>query len=81
MSKSDSCSVKYTGIFPLNLKVMSLFSGSVVSDSVIPWTAACQASVSFTVSQNLLRLMSFESVMESNHLILCVETLRSRITG
>ena len=36
-----------------------------------PWTAACQASLSFTISQSLLRLMSIESVMPSNHLILC----------
>ena len=35
------------------------------------WTAACQASLSFTISQNLLKLMSIESVMPSNHLILC----------
>ena len=35
------------------------------------WTAAHQASLSFTISQNLLKLMSFESVMPSNHLILC----------
>ena len=37
---------------------------------VTPWTTVCQASLSFTVSQSLLRLMSFESVMPSNHLIL-----------
>ena len=36
-----------------------------------PWTAACQASLSFHNSQNLLKLMSIESVMPSNHLILC----------
>ena len=36
-----------------------------------PWTAAHQASLSFTKSQSLLRLMSIESVMPSNHLILC----------
>ena len=36
-----------------------------------PWTAAHQASLSFTISQSLLRLMSTESVMPSNHLILC----------
>ena len=36
-----------------------------------PWTAACQASLSSTVSQSLLKLMSTESVMLSNHLILC----------
>ena len=33
-----------------------------------PWTAACQASLSFTISQSLLKLMSIESVMPSNHL-------------
>ena len=36
-----------------------------------PWTAAHQASLSFTISQSLLKLMSIESVMPSNHLILC----------
>ena len=36
-----------------------------------PWTAVCQASLSFTVSLSLLKLMSIESVMPSNHLILC----------
>ena len=36
-----------------------------------PWTAACQASLSFTNSQSLLKLMSIESVMPSSHLILC----------
>ena len=36
-----------------------------------PWTAAHQASLSITNSRSLLRLMSIESVMPSNHLILC----------
>ena len=36
-----------------------------------PWTTACQASLSITNSQSLLKLMSIESVMPSNHLILC----------
>ena len=36
-----------------------------------PWTAACQAFLSTTVSLSLLKLMSFESVIPSNHLILC----------
>ena len=36
-----------------------------------PWTVACQASRSITNSQSLLKLMSIESVMPSNHLILC----------
>ena len=38
---------------------------------VIPLTAACQASLSFTISQSLLRLLSIESVRLSIHLILC----------
>ena len=38
---------------------------------VNPWTAACQAFLSITSSQSLLRFMSIESVMSSNHLILC----------
>ena len=35
------------------------------------WTAACQASLSSTISQNLLKLKSTESIMPSNYLILC----------
>ena len=38
---------------------------------VTPWSAAHQASLSFTTSRSLLRLMSMESVMPSNHLVLC----------
>ena len=49
-----------------------LFNRSVGSDSLWPpWTAACQASLSFTISQSFLKLMSIESVMPSTHLILC----------
>ena len=51
------------------------FSRSVVSDSVTKWTAACQASLSITNSQSLPKLMSIESVMSSNHLILCCPLL------
>ena len=36
-----------------------------------PWAAACQASLSITNSRSLLKIMSIESVMPSNHLILC----------
>ena len=39
--------------------------------STTPWTAAHQASLSFTISQSLLKLMSIELIMPSNHLILC----------
>ena len=44
-----------------------------------PWTAACQASLSFTISWSLLRCMSIESVMVSNHLILYCPLLLSSI--
>ena len=40
-----------------------------------PWTAACQTSLSITDFQSLLKLMSIESVMPSNHLILCCPLL------
>ena len=46
------------------------FSRSVVSDSATPWTSARQDSLPITNSQSLLKLMSIESVMPSNHLIL-----------
>ena len=47
------------------------FSRSVLSDSVTPWTAAHQTSLSSTNSWSLLKLMSIELVMPSNHFILC----------
>ena len=53
------------------LRAAVQFSHSVMSDSVTPWTAAHQASLSITNSQSLPKLMSIESVMPSNHLILC----------
>ena len=49
----------------------SVQSLSRVRLSVTPWTAACQASLSITSSRSLLKLMSVESAMPSNHLILC----------
>ena len=51
------------------------FNRSVMSDSVTPWTAACQASLSITNSWSLPKLLSIESVMPSNHLILCCPLL------
>ena len=51
---------------------MLLFSCSVFAT---PWTAAHQASLSFTISQSLLNLMSIESVMPSKHLVLCCPLL------
>ena len=52
------------------LFVVVLLLGS-VQLFVTPWTAAHQASLSFTISRSLLKLMSIESVMSSNHLVLC----------
>ena len=40
-------------------------------NSATPWIAACQVSLSLTISWSLLKLMSIESLMPSNHLILC----------
>ena len=57
------------------LRHLLLFSHSVVSDSATPWTAAHQAFLSITISRNLLKLMSIELVMPSNHLILCCTLL------
>ena len=51
------------------------FSHSVVSDSVTPWMAACQASLAIINFRGLLKLMSIESVMPSNHLIFCCPLL------
>ena len=54
------------------LQQLLLFSRSVMFDSLWPpWTAAPQASLSFTISWSLLQLMSIEFMMPSNHLILC----------
>ena len=44
-------------------------------DSAVPSSAALQASLSFTISQSLLKLMSIELVMPSNHIILCCPVL------
>ena len=51
--------------------ISSVQSLSHVQLFATPWTAACQASLSITISQSPLKLMSRESVMPSNHLILC----------
>ena len=60
--------------FPVFTSV-SQFSRSVVSDSATPWTTARQASLSITNSQSPPKPMSIESVMPSNHLILCLTLL------
>ena len=48
-----------------------LFNCQVVFHFATPWTAVCQACLSFTISRSLLKLVSMESVMPSNHLVLC----------
>ena len=53
------------------LLLLLLFSCCHVQFFVTPWTAAHQASLSFTISWSLLKLMSIELVMPSNHLVLC----------
>ena len=53
------------------IQFTSFQSFSCVRLFVTPWTTACQASLSITNSQSSLKLMSVESVMPSNHLILC----------
>ena len=55
--------LKYSSVQIQLLSCVQLFA--------TPWTAACQASLSITNSQSLLKLMSTESVIPSNHLILC----------
>ena len=59
-----------TSVIPLNFHLL-LFSHYVVPNSATAGTAARQASLSITNSRSLLKLMSIESVVPSNHLILC----------
>ena len=65
--------VDWNWIFDLFVVVVQSLSH--VQLFATPWTAAYQASLSFTISQNLLKLMSTESVMPSNYLILCCPLL------
>ena len=70
-----SFSYEYTKIQSKELQTLrylpSVQSPRCVQLFVTPWTAACQASLSITNSQSLPKLMSLESVMPSNYLILC----------
>ena len=67
--KKDSTLMKKD--IDLSVQFSSLQSLSHIWLFVTPWTAAHQASLSITNSQSLLKLMSIESLMPSNHLILC----------
>jgi len=53
------------------LQHLSLLIVQLLSHVMTLWTAACQASLSFAISQSLLKLISIGSVMPSNHLFLC----------
>ena len=61
------CQFYFWVVFVQSLRHVQLF--------VTPWTEACQASLSFTISQSLLKLMFIESVMPSNRLTLCCPLL------
>ena len=69
MAESLHCSPET--ITTLLISYIVVQSLSCVQLFVTPWTTAYQASLSFTISQSLLKLMSIELVMPSNHLILC----------
>ena len=56
---------------PWSKSLLVQFSPSAMFDFATPWTAVHQASLSITNSQSLLKLMSTELVMASNHLVLC----------
>ena len=69
------CQALVIPLFPEDSPLVSSIYCCSVTQSrptlAIPWTAACQASLSFTISQSLLKLVSLESVMPSKHLIIC----------
>ena len=82
--EARSTKVKVRGRFILT--IMTIVSGQLISLFFVqslscvqlfatPWTAVCQASLSLTISWSLLKLVSIESVMPSNHLILCCSLL------
>ena len=62
---------QYSGLLMLSIKFSSIQSLSRVQLFVTPWSTACQASLSFTNSRSLCKLMSIEWMIPSNHLILC----------
>ena len=78
LSMYSTCFLKKPKLSLWLLKSFEVFDYKFVVQSLnrvwlftTPWTTAHQASLSFTISRRLLKLMSIESVMPSNHLILC----------
>ena len=61
--------------YPISLRISSVQSLSQVQLFATPWTTIHHCSLSITNFQNLLKLMSFESLMPSSHLILCCPLL------
>ena len=68
------CTIILKSVWALPAFIDVVYSLSHVRFFVTPWTAAHQAFLSFTISWNLLKLMSIESVMPSNHIIFCHPT-------
>ena len=79
ITAGGDCSHEIKRCLPLGRKFMSNLSSvqllSHVQLFVTPWTAAPQFSVSITNSQSLPKFLTIESVMPSNHLILCLPLL------
>ena len=71
LSIYEGCSVQSS--IRHDVAVVQLLSGIRLFSA--PWTAALQASLSFTISWSFLKLMSIELMMPSNHLILCLPLL------
>ena len=69
----ENMSFQYSNLFSEIVVVVQLLSH--VRFFANPWTEACQAFLSFTISLSLLKLMSIESVMPSNHYIFCCPLL------
>jgi len=65
------CMASYLSVAEYLVNLWLLFSDKSCPPLFTPWTAALQASPSFTISQSLLRVLCIESVMLSSHLILC----------
>ena len=76
-SNSTSCKSLVTSYITLKESFVVVQSPSHIRLFVTPWIAACQASLSFTISWSLPKFMSIESMMTSNHLILCHPLLPS----